>query len=335
MTDATTPRAFCNNPQDFLAESLGGFIAAHPDATWHDAGFIARTSPILTSDGTPAVAIVSGGGSGHEPMHAGFVGEGMLAAACPGLLFTSPNAAQLTEATRWADHGAGVLHIVKNYTGDVMNFHVARQALSDTDTAVVLVDEDVATDQTDTDGPGRRGTGATILVEKIAGAAAQRGDALARVAELGQFVADNSRSMAVALAPGFLPTTGRDTFDLPAGKMELGVGIHGERGTSRVDIEAADAIVSRLLDGINAAQPLTDTPEVIVLVNGLGSTTELELSLLFGSVLRQLEQHNVAVRRAIVGSYVTSVNMAGASLTICKATEEILELLDAQTAAPA
>lgn len=269
-------RSFRNDPADFLPEALGGFIASHPDATWYEQGFIARTTPLRTDAGKPAVAVVSGGGSGHEPMHAAFVGEGMLAAAVPGLVFSSPNAIQITEATRWADQGAGVLHVVKNYTGDVMNFKVARQSLADVETAVVLVDDDVATDQgEDSDGPGRRGTGATIIVEKVAGAAAQRGDDLAQVTDIAQWVADNSRSMAVALAPGHLPTTGRDTFDLPAGKMEVGVGIHGERGVDRVDVEPADAVVTRLLDGIDAT-----AGEYICLVNGLGGTTPLELSLI-------------------------------------------------------
>ena len=198
-------RSFRNDPADFLPEALGGFVASHPDAEWHDSGFIARRSPVVTLAGDPAVSVISGGGSGHEPMHAGFLGAGMLSAVCPGLMFTSPNAVQITEATRWADQGAGVLHVVKNYTGDVMNFTVARQAVEDVDTRVVLVDDDVATDPAvhaddatgddgDSEGPGRRGTGATIIVEKVAGAAAHRGDSLDDVARIGQWVADNSRS---------------------------------------------------------------------------------------------------------------------------------------------
>ncbi|MEJ6550751.1 dihydroxyacetone kinase family protein [Corynebacterium sp. USCH3] len=338
----TSLRSFRNDSADFLPEALGGLVAAHPDAEWHDSGFIGRASAVTTATGAPAVAVVSGGGSGHEPMHAGFLGAGMLAAVCPGLLFTSPNAVQISEATRWADQGAGVVHVVKNYTGDVMNFAVARQALDDVDTRVVLVDDDVATDLSgdgteDGDGPGRRGTGATILVEKVTGAAAQRGDSLDRVAHIGQWVADSSRSMAVALAPGHLPTSGRDTFDLPEGKMEVGVGIHGERGVDRVDVETADDVVARLLEGIGGALSLSEGAEVVCLVNGLGGTTPLELSLVFGSVVRQLADKGVSVRRSMVGSYVTSVNMAGVSLTLTSvgdATEELVELLDAATDAP-
>ncbi|QDZ42504.1 dihydroxyacetone kinase family protein [Corynebacterium sp. sy039] len=328
--------SFRNDPAQFLPEALGGFIAGHPDASWHDNGFIGRTSPITTDAGAPAVALVSGGGSGHEPLHAGFLGSGMLSAVCPGLLFTSPNAVQITQATRWADQGAGVVHIVKNYTGDVMNFHVARQATHDVDTAVILVADDVATDLGDDDTrPGRRGTAATILVEKIAGAAAQRGDNLSEVARIGQWVADNSRSMAVALAPGHNPTHGRTTFDLPHGKMEVGVGIHGERGVERVDSKAAQEIVAQLLDDIMRGLELNhDEKELICIVNGLGGTTALELSLIFGCVVEQLAAQGIHLRRALVGSYVTAMNMAGVSITLTRSTDEIIQLLDAPTSAP-
>ncbi|RRQ17241.1 dihydroxyacetone kinase family protein [Corynebacterium bovis] len=348
-------RSFRNDPADFLPEALGGFVASHPDAEWHDSGFIARRSPVVTLAGDPAVSVISGGGSGHEPMHAGFLGAGMLSAVCPGLMFTSPNAVQITEATRWADQGAGVLHVVKNYTGDVMNFTVARQAVEDVDTRVVLVDDDVATDPAvhaddatgddgDSEGPGRRGTGATIIVEKVAGAAAHRGDSLDDVARIGQWVADNSRSMAVALAPGHLPTSGRDTFDLNEGAMEVGVGIHGERGVSREGVARADTIVDRLLSAVTEALAIGTAEgaagtgsrdEVICLVNGLGGTTPLELSLVYGSALRWLADHRITVRRGIVGTLVTSVNMAGVSLTLTRATDEVVDLLDATTDAPA
>ncbi|MEL4162981.1 dihydroxyacetone kinase family protein [Corynebacterium bovis] len=348
-------RSFRNDPADFLPEALGGFVASHPDAEWHDSGFIARRSPVVTLAGDPAVSVISGGGSGHEPMHAGFLGAGMLSAVCPGLMFTSPNAVQITEATRWADQGAGVLHVVKNYTGDVMNFTVARQAVEDVDTRVVLVDDDVATDPAvhadaatgddgDSEGPGRRGTGATIIVEKVAGAAAHRGDSLDDVARIGQWVADNSRSMAVALAPGHLPTSGRDTFDLNEGAMEVGVGIHGERGVSREGVARADTIVDRLLSAVTEALAIGTAEgaagtgsrdEVICLVNGLGGTTPLELSLVYGSALRWLADHGITVRRGIVGTLVTSVNMAGVSLTLTRATDEVVDLLDATTDAPA
>lgn len=329
-------RSFTNDPANFLAESLGGLVAHHPDAEWHEQGFLGQRSPITTTDGQPAVAVISGGGSGHEPMHAGFMGHGMLNAVCPGLLFTSPNAVQITEATRWADQGAGVLHIVKNYTGDVMNFKVARQGLEGhVETASVLVADDVATQQDNEDGPGRRGTAATILIEKVCGAAARRGDDLATVAKIGQELADNSASMAAALAPGHLPTTGMDTFDLDQGHMELGVGIHGERGVAREDAKPADAVVDQLLTAVVEDLGLEGGEEVALVVNGLGGTTELELNLIFGQALAWLGERNIKPVRSLVGSFVTSVNMHGVSVTIAEVNSEILELLDSPTIAPA
>lgn len=321
----STPRSFRNSPADFLPEALGGLVAAHPQARWDERGFVALVDrpaapgPEAAADPGPRVAVVSGGGSGHEPLHAGFLGEGMLSAVCPGLVFTSPNAVQITEATRWADRGAGVLHVVKNYTGDVMNFRVA---------------EDVAT-APGGEGPGRRGTAATLLVEKVAGAAAQRGDDLDAVADIAQWVADNSRSMAVALAPGHLPASGARTFDLEEGQMEVGVGIHGERGVARDQAAPASEIVDRLLAEVAENLRLSAGEEVILLVNGLGGTSLLELHLLFGQALAWLEGRGVTVRRSLVGNFVTSLTMAGASLTLTRATEEVVGLLDAPTTAPA
>lgn len=323
-------RSFRNDPDMFLAEALGGFVASHPDATWHKEGFISRTSSITTEDGKPAVAIVSGGGSGHEPLHSGMVGRGMLSAAVPGHLFTSPNAVQIREAINFADQGRGVLLVVKNYTGDVMNFRVARNSV-DVDTDYVIVADDVAT-ESDNHGPGRRGIAGTVLVEKVAGAAALRGDDLADVTRLARCVADNTRSMSVSLAPGHLATTGRDTFDLGSGEMEVGVGIHGERGTARVSVREANEIVDHLLEDITAA--LGDLDDVILLVNGLGATTDLELDLMFGDSLKWLADKGIKVRRGVVGNFVTSVDMAGVTLTLTRATDEICELLDAPSAAP-
>ena len=350
------PRSFRDSPDTFLAQSLGGFVASHPDARWDDHGFIARATPVVTDAGGPAVAVISGGGSGHEPMHSGFLGEGMLAAAVPGHLFTSPNAVQITEATRWANDaggGRGVVHIVKNYTGDIINFRVARQGLPEVDTREVIVADDVATggsaDPESSDGPGRRGTGATILVEKVAGAAAHRGYSLNEVTRVARTVADNSRSMAAALAPGHLPTSGRDTFDLDEGEMEIGVGIHGEPGVERTGVSEAAEVASRLVDGIVDDLGLTAGDSVIGLVNGLGGTTLLELNLVFDHVLRRLTDAGIRVARSFVGSYVTSVNMAGVSVSLTRlgkgtaaaagtestAGTEILDLLDAPTSAPA
>ncbi|HIW90672.1 MAG TPA: dihydroxyacetone kinase subunit DhaK [Candidatus Corynebacterium avicola] len=344
MADSSL-RSFRDTPDTFLPQSLGGFVASHPDARWDDHGFIARETPVVTESGGPAVAVISGGGSGHEPMHSGFLGEGMLAAAVPGHLFTSPNAVQVTQATRWANDaggGQGVVHIVKNYTGDIINFRVARQGLPEVDTREVIVADDVATggDADDSDGPGRRGTGATILVEKVAGAAAHRGYSLNEVTRVAQTVADNSRSMAAALAPGHLPTSGRDTFDLDEGEMEIGVGIHGEPGVERTSVSEASEVANRLVDGIVTDLGLTEGDTVVGLVNGLGGTTLLELNLVFDHVLRRLDDAGITVARSLVGSYVTSVNMAGVSVTFTRVSSgdavdtEVLDLLDAPTSAP-
>lgn len=335
-----TFKSFRNAPSTFVEEAVGGQVTAHPYATWHDEGFIGIQREL---NDEPRVAVISGGGSGHEPMHAGFIGPGMLDAACPGLLFTSPNAVQITAATSWADQGPGVVHVVKNYTGDVMNFTVAAQS-TDGQVRQVLVADDVATDLGDEHSPGRRGTGATVIVEKVAGAAAARGDELGRVAEVAQRAADRSRSMAVALEPGHSPTYDRVTFDLQDGQIEIGVGIHGEPGVERRDLGSAEppsarGLVSELLDGIlgslSGAGVATDGAEVLLFVNGLGATSELELDLVFGEAVQQLAGRGLRVRRGMRGSLVTAMNMAGVSLTVTVLDEELLLLLDAPTDAPA
>lgn len=311
-------------------------VAAQPELTWDSRGFLRHIHPATTTHGEPAVAIVSGGGSGHEPLHAGFVGSGLLTAAVPGLMFTSPNAVQITEATRSADNGRGVLHVVKNYTGDVMNFQVARDSLPDIEVDSVLVDDDVATDHPeDDDAPGRRGTAATVLVEKVAGAAARRGDTLADVARVARRMARNSRSMAVALAPGHVPTTGRATFELPQGAMEMGVGIHGERGTDTRPASSATGITEELVDAVSEALGLGSGESVMLLVNGLGATTSLELHLVYGQAITLLSQRGLRLRRGMVGNFVTSVSMAGVSITLARVDEELLALIDAPTSAPA
>lgn len=325
----TTLPTFSNSPGEFLPEALAGLVAAHPNASWYEQGFIGRSRP--AADGQ--VAVLSGGGSGHEPLHAGFVGTGMLTAAVPGHMFTSPNAVQVTAATRWADGGAGVVQVVKNYTGDVLNFRVARQALrGEVDTRHVLVDDDVATE--DADGPGRRGTGATVLVEKVCGAAAQRGDTVDEVARIGSWVADNSRSMAVALNPGHLPGAARPTFDLPEGQMEVGVGIHGERGVDRRRAGTAREIVAEIIERTTASLGLERNEQIVCVVNGLGAATSLELHLVFREVLSALEERGITVARSAVGNLVTAVNMAGVSVTLSRTTDETTALYDAPTDAP-
>ena len=322
-----------------MREALGGLVAAHPCAEWNDEGFVGLLLDDATK-GEPRVAVISGGGSGHEPMHAGFIGAGMLDAACPGLLFTSPNAVQIGAATEWANRGAGVVHVVKNYTGDVMNFTVAGNH-ADAEVAQVLVDDDVATEIDNDDSPGRRGTGATVIVEKVAGAAAARGDDLQAVAEVAQRAADQSRSMAVALQPGHSPTSDRATFDLGEGEIEIGVGIHGEPGVERRDIAGAQltaaALVEELLDGILSSlrDAGVEGEDVMLFVNGLGGTSQLEQDLVFGEAVKQLTQRGLKVRRGMRGTLVTSLNMAGISLTLTVLDDELIELIDAETSAPA
>ncbi|MFW0787706.1 dihydroxyacetone kinase family protein [Gordonia sp. CPCC 206044] len=320
-----------NSPSTFLPDALRGLVAAHPTIAWQrDPGFLHRRDP----DDTRRVAVISGGGSGHEPMHAAMIGDGILDAACPGLVFTSPNALQIAGATRWADHGAGVLHVVKNYTGDVMNFRIARHLLRDeVATDHVLVDDDVAT-ESDT-GPGRRGTGATILVEKICGAAALRGDTLAEVAALGRRAAADARSIAVAYQACTLPGSDAPTFELAPGQMEFGVGIHGEAGTERTDKVDAAELVDRMVDRVAESLSLSDGESVVCLVNGLGSAHPLELYLAFGEAVAALDRRGVTIARSMVGTFVTALDMSGFSITLMRAHDEFLPLLDAPTTAPA
>lgn len=324
---------FANSANTFVADALRGLIASTDDIAWQpDPGFLSRRDRIPQG----RVALLSGGGSGHEPMHAGFIGEGMLTAVCPGLVFTSPNALQVHEASKAISAGGGVLHIVKNYTGDVMNFHIARELLHEDgiETDFVLVDDDVATERSDGDGPGRRGTAATVVVEKVCGAAAQRGDSLDAVAVLGRRVASNSRSMAVALGPCTLPGSASPSFDLPEDEIELGIGIHGERGTSRVPTISARDIVAELAGAVVASLALERGDTVLAFVNGLGGTHPLELHLLFGELAEYLSDKGITIARTLVGSFVTALNMAGASITLVCVDEEILQLWDAPTSAP-
>ncbi|QQM19972.1 dihydroxyacetone kinase subunit DhaK [Rhodococcus sp. P-2] len=325
---------FMRSAKTFVPDALRGLIASTDDIAWNpDPGYLTRATPLPRG----RVALVSGGGSGHEPMHAGFIGEGMLTAVCPGLVFSSPNALQIHEGSKAADAGGGVLHVVKNYTGDVMNFGIARELLREDkiDTDVVLVDDDVATERADGSGPGRRGTAATIVVEKVCGASAARGDDLAEVTRIGQHVAHSARSMAVALRPCTLPGADEPSFDLPDGQMELGIGIHGERGTERVDALPAPELVQRLTDPIIKSLSLAEGDRVIAVVNGLGATHPLELQILFAELGEYLDEQGIHIERTLIGTFVTALNMAGASITLVRTDKEILELWDAPTKAPA
>lgn len=326
-------KKFINSPETVLAEALAGVAAAHPELN------VDHVNHVITRRGATRpgkVALISGGGSGHEPLHGGFVGPGMLDAACPGEVFTSPVPDQMHAAAKAVDSGSGVLFVVKNYTGDVMNFQLAAD-LADDDgitTATIRVDDDVAVvDSTWT--AGRRGTGATVFVEKIAGALAEEGAALADVAKIGERVNASSRSFAVALTACTVPAAGRPGFDLPEDEMEVGVGIHGEPGRRREKLQPAGQIAADMVEAILAEDLLSSGDRTIVMMNGLGGTPLIELYLLFGEVARRLAGQGVTIARSLVGNYITSLDMAGASLTVCRADEELLRLWDAPVNTPA
>jgi len=323
-----------NDPNDVVAEALLGIEAAHPDLQ------VDHANKVIYRGGSPKpgkVGIISGGGSGHEPLHGGFVGHGMLDAACAGEVFTSPVPDQMLAATKLVDGGAGVLHVVKNYTGDVMNFEMAAElAAAETGARVVSVvtDDDVAV-QDSTWTAGRRGVGATVLLEKIAGAAAEQGRDLDAVADVARKVNAHGRSMGVALTSCTVPAAGSPTFDLGDDEMELGVGIHGEPGRRRVPLAPAKEIAELLVEPIVSDLPFNDGDAVIAFVNGLGGTPLIELYVMYNEVNKILAKHGVSVARSLVGSYITSLEMAGSSVTLVKVDDELLSLWDAPVSTPA
>jgi len=282
------------------------------------------------------VGLISGGGSGHEPLHGGFVGPGMLDAACAGEIFTSPVPDQMVAATKGVDGGAGVLHIVKNYTGDVMNFEMAGE-LAESETGVqvatVVTNDDVAVEDS-LYTAGRRGVGVTVLVEKIAGAAAEERRPLAEVAEVARKVNANGRSMGVALTSCTVPAAGKPTFDLPDGQMEVGIGIHGEPGRRRVPIAPANEIAEMLVSPILSDYDFTGGDGVIVFVNGMGATPLIELYVMYNEVATILGKSGISIARSLVGPYITSLDMAGCSVTLVKADDEILRLWDTPVRTP-
>jgi phosphoenolpyruvate---glycerone phosphotransferase subunit DhaK len=321
-------RKFINDPETVVKQSLAGLAAAHPDLLRYDA-----EAQILVRADAPRqgkVALISGGGSGHEPLHGGFVGRGMLDAACPGEVFTSPVPDQMLAATRAVNGGAGVIHIVKNYTGDVLNFKMAADEAADDGIAVesVLVDDDVAV-QDSLYTAGRRGVGATVLLEKIAGAAAERGDPVAAVAAVARHVNERSRSFGVALSSCVPPASGSPIFDLPEGEIELGVGIHGEPGRRRAPWMNAHDIASVMVDAVVTDLKPRPGGKVLAFVNGMGGTPLLELYLLFGEIEQLLRAAGITVSRNLVGNYITSLEMAGASLTVLELDDELTGLWDA------
>jgi dihydroxyacetone kinase-like protein len=319
-----------NAVEDVVKESLAGFCSAHADIVriGEQAPFVQRRHP------TPGkVALVSGGGSGHEPLHGGFVGRGMLDAAVPGQVFTSPTPDLILAAVEAADTGGGVLLIVKNYEGDVMNFDMARE-MSEKPIATVITDDDVAVEKS-TFSTGRRGVAGTLIVEKIVGAAAEEGRNLAALKALGDRVNAATRSIGIALTSCTVPAAGKPTFDIAEDEMEIGVGIHGEPGRRRVKLKPAAAIATEMVNAITTDLGERARGEVILLVNGFGGTPLSELYLMYDAVRRPLEAAGCIIARSLVGNFVTSLDMAGCSVTVSVLDEETKRLWDAPVHTPA
>ena len=313
-----------NHVDTILAESLDGFSAAHADIVTLGEGreFVRRH---VVKPGK--VALISGGGTGHEPLHAGFVGYGMLDAACPGQIFTSPTPNQMLNAANAVDGGAGVLFVVKNYSGDMMNFQMAADML-DQDNAIVIVNDDVAVEDS-THTTGRRGVAGTLIIEKMLGAGAERGDGLEQLKALGAAINKATASMGVALTSCTVPAAGRPTFQIGPTEMEIGVGIHGEPGRRRVPLASADDIAHELTSAVVKDLALSSGQEVILLVNGFGGTPLLELYLMVNAAKKVLSASGIKVVRYLTGSYVTSLEMAGCSITVCVVDQNMLALWDA------
>ena len=315
-----------NTADSVVEDALNGMAAAHPSLRVRDNVVYRAAGPRPGK-----VGLVSGGGSGHEPLHAGFVGYGMLDAACCGEIFTSPVPDPIIEATTAVDGGAGVLHIVKNYTGDVLNFEMAADLVEGVEVASVLVDDDVAV-QDSLYTAGRRGTGATLFVEKIAGAAAEEGRPLQEVAAVATDVNQRSRSFGIALTSCTPPAAGKPIFDLPEGQVELGIGIHGEPGRSRVPLAPARELAGLAMDAIHGDMPLRG--DLLVMVNGMGATPLSELYVVFGEVAAYIKGKGARVARSLVGNYVTSLDMQGFSVTVCLLDDELTRLWDAPVETP-
>jgi dihydroxyacetone kinase-like protein len=321
---------FMNRVDSVLEESLDGFAAAHSELVvlGDEYEFVRRKTPKPGK-----VALISGGGAGHEPLHAGFVGYGMLDAACPGQIFTSPTPNQMLNAANAVDGGAGVLFIVKNYSGDMMNFHMASEIL-DMENETVIVNDDIAVEDS-THTTGRRGVAGTLIVEKVLGAAAERGDSLQQLKVLGDRVNAATASMGVALSSCTVPAAGKPTFHISETDMEVGVGIHGEPGRRRVPLALADEIANELTTAIVEDLKISSGQQVLLLLNGFGGTPTIELYLMANAARKVLEAAGIKVVRFLTGSYVTSLEMAGCSITVTAMDNELLALWDAPVNTPA
>lgn len=322
-----------NAPETVVEEALAGMAAAHGDLIR-----LEQPNVIVRKDAPRAgkVGVISGGGSGHEPMHGGFVGIGMLDAACPGAVFTSPVPDQMLTATRAVNGGAGVLHIVKNYTGDVMNFELAAELAraEGIEVSSVVIADDVAV-QDSLYTAGRRGVGGTVLAEKIVGAAAEAGADLATVTRICQKVQDNVRSMGMALTSCTVPQAGKPTFELGDDEMEIGIGIHGEPGRTRMKLAPANEIVELLANPILEDLPFRRGDTVLAFVNGMGGTPLIELYVVYNALARLLADRGITIGRNLVGSYITSLEMAGCSITLLRLDDELTRLWDAPVKTPA
>jgi phosphoenolpyruvate---glycerone phosphotransferase subunit DhaK len=322
-----------NATDDVVREALEGVEAAHGDRlrVSYDPAYVVRADAPVQGK----VGVISGGGSGHEPMHGGFVGPGMLDAACPGEVFTSPTPDQMLEATKAVDGGAGVLHIVKNYTGDILNFEMAADLAKGEGIEVtsVVTNDDVAV-QDSLYTAGRRGVGVTVLLEKIVGAAAAEGKSLAEVTELANRVNSEGRSMGMALTSCVVPAAGEPTFQLGDDEMEIGIGIHGEPGRERMPIEPADQITERLATAVVDDLPYREGDQVLAFVNGMGGTPLLELYIVYRALKKFLDGRGITIARNLVGPFITSLEMAGTSITLLRLDDELTRLWDAPVDTP-
>jgi phosphoenolpyruvate---glycerone phosphotransferase subunit DhaK len=323
-----------NEPENVVREALEGMRAAHGErirVSLEPFYVVRRDAPRAGK-----VGLVSGGGSGHEPMHGGYVGRGMLDAACPGQIFTSPTPDQIFEASKAVNGGAGVLHIVKNYTGDVMNFELAAEMLRDEGMKVesVLVDDDVAVENS-LYTAGRRGVGLTVLMEKLLGAAAEEGATLASLKQLGESIRASGRSMGMALTACTVPQAGKPSFTLAEDEMEVGIGIHGEPGRRRAKLVTADEIATTLMEPILRDLPFESGDEILLFVNGMGGTPLIELYIVYRKAAEMAAQQGLKVVRNLVGSYITSLEMSGCSITLLRMTEQLTKLWDARVDTPA
>ncbi|HQV69870.1 MAG TPA: dihydroxyacetone kinase subunit DhaK [Thermoflexales bacterium] len=322
-----------NSPEAVVDDALKGMIAAHSDLikVYTNPNYIVRADAPVKGK----VGVLSGGGSGHEPMHGGFVGMGMLDAACPGAVFTSPTPDQMLEATKAINGGAGVLHIVKNYTGDVLNFEMAADLAraEGIEVEAVVTDDDVAV-QDSLYTAGRRGVGVTVLLEKMVGAAAEKKASLKEVKAVAEKVNAQGRSMGMALTSCTVPHAGKPTFDLPEDQMEIGIGIHGEPGRKRLHVASAKEIAAMLMEPILSDLPYKSGDDVLVFMNGMGGTPLIELYVMYNEVNEILKGKGIKIARNLIGSYITSLEMQGCSITLVKMDDHLLKLWDAPVKTP-